>query len=299
MLNVLGVAKELKYLKFNDNILIDINSLGQYQDEQIVLLTTGSQGEPMSALSRMANGEHRVKLSANDYVIISATPIPGNEKTVAEVTNNLVRLGATVINSGSDYVHVSGHACQEELKILQGIIKPRNFMPCHGEYKMLYAHAQLAKKMGLPEENIFVMQNGDVLEIGEGYSQIVNKINVGITLVDGAGIGDVGNIVLKDRKKLSEGGLFVVAATIGNNKLISGPDIISRGFIYVRESTGLMNEAKVLCQDIINSLLAQNADISTIKSEIKSSLDMFLYDKTLRKPIVMPIITRANLKGDM
>ena len=164
---------------------------------------------------------------------------------------------------------------------------------------MLYAHAQLAKKMGLPEENIFVMQNGDVLEIGEGYSQIVNKINVGITLVDGAGIGDVGNIVLKDRKKLSEGGLFVVAATIGNNKLISGPDIISRGFIYVRESTGLMNEAKVLCQDIINSLLAQNADISTIKSEIKSSLDMFLYDKTLRKPIVMPIITRANLKGDM
>ncbi len=299
MLNVLGVAKELKYLKFNDNILIDINTLGQYQDEQIVLLTTGSQGEPMSALSRMANGEHRVKLSSNDFVIISATPIPGNEKTVAEVTNNLVRLGATVINSGSDYVHVSGHACQEELKILQGLIKPRNFMPCHGEYKMLYAHAQLAKKMGLPEDNIFVMQNGDVLEIGEGYSQIVNKINVGITLVDGAGIGDIGNIVLKDRKKLSEGGLFVVAATIGNNRLISGPDIISRGFIYVRESTGLMNEAKTLCQDIINSLLAQNADISTIKSEIKSSLDIFLYGKTLRKPIVMPIITKASLKGDL
>ncbi len=294
MLNVVSVAKELKYLKFNDNILIDPAQIAEHQPEQIVLLTTGSQGEPMSALSRMANNEHRLKLNAGDFIIISATPIPGNEKTIAELTNNLVRLGATVITSGTDFVHVSGHACQEELKLIQAIIKPRNFMPCHGEYKMLYAHANIAKKMGLKEDNVFVMQNGDILEIGHDYAKIIDKVNVGITLVDGAGIGDIGNIVLKDRKKLSEGGLFVVAATIDNGKIVSGPEIISRGFIYMRESSDLLHEAKIRCTNVINALLMQRADLSSIRIEVKASLDAFLYDKTLRRPIVMPIIMKSN-----
>ncbi|MBO7700294.1 MAG: ribonuclease J [Eubacteriaceae bacterium] len=292
--NTIAVARELKYLKFSDNIMVELSAISGMPDDSLVILTTGSQGEPMSALSRMANGEHRIKITDNDFVIISATPIPGNEKTVASVTNSLVSLGAKVITSGTDIVHVSGHACQDELKLLLALLKPRNFMPVHGEYRMLNIHRDLATSVGVPEDHVFVMKNGDVLEIEGERAQITEHINVGVTLVDGAGIGDIGNIVLKDRKKLSTGGLFVVAAAVNSRGIVSGPDIISRGFIYMRESSALLGEAKELATELITTLVRSGADISTIKSEVKAALDVFLYDRTLRRPIVMPIILKSN-----
>ena len=294
LLNTISVARELKYLSFPDSIMVELPATAGMPDDSLVILTTGSQGEPMSALSRMANGEHRIKITDNDFVIISATPIPGNEKTVASVTNSLVSLGAKVITSGTDIVHVSGHACQEELKLILSLLKPRNFMPVHGEYRMLNIHRSLAISVGVPEDHVFVMKNGDVLQIEGERAEITEHINVGITMVDGAGIGDIGNIVLKDRKKLSTGGLFVVAAAVNQNGIVSGPDIISRGFIYMRESSVLLGEARELVTELITTLIRSGAEISTIKSEVKSALDVFLYDKTLRRPIVMPIILKSN-----
>ncbi len=299
MINVLNVAKELKYLKFKDSILLDINSVNSVPPEQMVVLTTGSQGEPMSALSRMASGEHRqLKISKDDFVIISASPIPGNEKTVAYVISNLIKLGADVVYHGARDVHVSGHGCQEDIKIIFALTKPKYFMPCHGEYKMLDANSKTAQKMGVDKKNVFVMQNGDILQVSQNGAEIADHVTVGLTLVDGSGIGDVGNIVLKDRKKLSEGGLFVVSATVDKNSIICGPEILSRGFIYMRESSGLLNEAKDICYDTILSCLSQGNDIGAIKQAIKQTLDNFLYDKTLRRPIVMPIIMNAKSRGN-
>lgn len=298
MLNVLSVAKELKYLKFKDSILLDINSVHSVPPEQTVVLTTGSQGEPMSALSRMASGEHRqLKISKEDFVIISASPIPGNEKTVAYVISNLIKLGAEVIYHGAKDIHVSGHGCQDDIKIIFALTKPKFFMPCHGEYKMLDASSKLAQKMGIDKNNVFVMQNGDILQIDHENANVIDHVTVGLTLVDGSGIGDVGNIVLKDRKKLSEGGLFVVSATVDKTGIVCGPEILSRGFIYMRESSGLLNEAKDLCYDTILAALAQGADAGAIKQAIKQALDNFLYDKTMRRPIVMPIIMYAKNRG--
>jgi ribonuclease J len=291
MVNVVAVAKELRYLKYKDNILIDIKDVDKYPPDQIVLLTTGSQGEPMSALARMAAGEHRqLKITKDDYVIISATPIPGNEKTVANVISDLMKLGADVIYQGASDVHVSGHACQEELKLIQALIHPRNFMPCHGEYKMLHKHAELAKQMGLKEENIFVMQNGDVLEICQNCSGVVGSVDSGVTLIDGLGIGDVGNIVLKDRKKLSEDGLFIIVATLNQEGVVSGPDIISRGFVYMRESEDLLAEAKTICANIIRGHSDNYYDYNVIKNDIKSELEKFLYERTKRRPMILPVL---------
>ena len=294
MVNVVGVAKELKYLKFKENILVDIKDIGSLPPEQTLLLTTGSQGEPMSALSRMASGEHRqLKITDNDYVIISATPIPGNEKMVAGVISDLMKLGAEVIYQGAEDVHVSGHACREELKLMLSLIKPKNFMPVHGEYHMLVMNAEIAKIMGVNEENIFVSQNGNVLEITPEYSKIIGKVPSGMTMIDGKGIGDVGNIVIKDRKKLSEDGLFIIVVTLEKNNVISGPDIVSRGFVYMRESEKLLLEAKQICIDVLNGL--QNYyDYNAIKLQLKSEVEKFLYQQTKRRPMILPIIMYAK-----
>ncbi len=291
MLNVIQVAKELKYLKFKDNIIVELKDINTHLPEQMVLLTTGSQGEPMSALSRMASGEHRqLKITKDDYVIISATPIPGNEKTVGNIISDLMKLGADVIYQGSSDVHVSGHACQEELKMIQALIKPRNFMPVHGEFRMLMKHAQLSKMMGVPEDHIFVLENGEVLEISGENAKVAGTVQSGVTLIDGLGIGDVGNIVLKDRKKLSEDGLFIVVATLNADGTVSGPDIVSRGFVYMRESEDLLNNAKEICAKVLKAHSDNTYDYNSIKNEIKTELEKFLYDKTKRRPMILPIL---------
>lgn len=298
MTNVVSVAKELKYLKYKNNIVIDLKDVDKYPPEQVVLLTTGSQGEPMSALARMASGEHRqLRITKDDFVIISASPIPGNEKTVANVISDLMKLGADVVYQGASDVHVSGHACQEELKIIQALIKPTHFMPCHGEYKMLHKHAEIARMMGISDENIFVMENGNVLEINGKESKVTGSVDAGITLIDGLGIGDVGNIVLKDRKKLSEDGLFTIVATLNQNGLVSGPDIVSRGFVYMRESEDLLNEAKLICTKAINKHTDNFYDYNAIKNDIKNVLEKFLYDQTKRRPMILPILMYVKNDG--
>ena len=297
MINVVGVAKKLKYLKFRDSILIDLYEIKKYPPEQTLIITTGSQGEPMSALSRMASGEHRqYRISENDFIIISATPIPGNEKTVASVISDLMKLGAQVVYQGASDVHVSGHACEEELKLMQAIIKPKFFMPCHGEYKMLAAHRNIAEKMGVSKDNIFLMENGDVLHIENGTAKVIAKVASGLTLVDGSGVGDIGNVVIKDRKKLSEDGLFVVAATFNEKGIVSGPNIISRGFIYMKESEKLISEAKDICYDIIEKYAPSQSDYNQMKNEVRTTLEYFLRDQTKRNPIVIPILMVAKKK---
>lgn len=291
MVNVVAVAKELKYLKFNDNVLIELNEVDNYPPERVVILTTGSQGEPMAALSRMANGEHRqFKISNEDFVIISATPIPGNEKTVAEVINSLFELGAEVVYQGAEGIHVSGHARQEELKLMHSIIKPKYFMPAHGEYKMLSKHKELAMELGMKEENIFVMKNGDILEIGPDKAKIKGEAPNGMTLIDGLGIGDVGNIVLKDRKKLSEDGLFIVVVSMTKERVVSGPGIVSRGFVYMRESEELLNGAKEIANKVLNKYKDRLFDYNSIKADMKYDLEKYLYDRTKRRPMILPIL---------
>ena len=295
MLNVISVAKELKYLKFKDNIIVDLKDLSKYQPEQIVLLTTGSQGEPMSALSRMASGEHRqLSVNENDLVIISATPIPGNEKAVAFIISELMKFGAQVVYQGARDVHVSGHACMEELKIINALAKPKNFMPCHGEYFMLRSHASIAESMGMKPDQIFVLKNGDILEISKEKSAVIGAAPSGNVLIDGLGVGDVGNIVLKDRRRLSRDGLLIVVATLDENGLISGPDIVTRGFVYMRESEELLSESKLLCEKTINKHLDSIYDYNSIKNDIKTELEKLLYERTRRKPIVLPILMYSN-----
>jgi len=294
MENIVEVAQQLGYMDIPPGSLISIEEMGRYKPNQIVICTTGSQGEPMSALSRMAfSGHKKVEITKGDLVIISANPIPGNEKLVSKVVDELFKLGADVIYESLSEVHVSGHACQEELKIILGITKPKYFIPVHGEYRHLIQHARLAEKMGLAKENIFVMDIGRVLEIDSKEAKKTNTVPSGKILVDGLGVGDVGNIVLRDRKHLAEDGLIVIVVTISaqTKEIIAGPDIISRGFVYVRESDGLMDEIREVARDAILKCSSKGVtDWSALKSNVKNDLATFLYSKTKRNPMLLPVI---------
>ncbi|WP_066505054.1 ribonuclease J [Abyssisolibacter fermentans] len=294
MVNVAKVAIELGYLDVPEGTLIDIRDMNKYSTDEIVVITTGSQGEPMSALSRLASSDHRkMALLPGDLVIISATPIPGNEKGVSKVINQLFKKGAEVIYEDLADVHVSGHACQEELKLIHSLIKPKFFIPVHGEYRHLIRHAELAKELGMDEDNIFIAKNGSVLEFTNDKGRYCSCVTAGKVLVDGLGVGDVGNIVLRDRKHLSEDGLIVVVVTITKEegKVISGPDIISRGFVYVRESEDLMEEARSVVKVVLDECEKNNiTDWATLKTRIKDALRDFLYEKIKRNPMILPII---------
>lgn len=294
MVNVVNVATELGYLDVPDGTLIDINEMNNYPDNKIVVITTGSQGEPMSALARLASSEHRkMELLPGDLVIISATPIPGNEKGVSKVINQLFNKGAKVIYDELADVHVSGHACQEELKLMHTLIKPKYFIPVHGEYRHLLRHSQLAKELGMADEDIFMAKNGSVIEFTSDSAKFGPSVTAGKILVDGLGVGDVGNIVLRDRKHLSEDGLIVIVVTITkeNGKVVSGPDIVSRGFVYVRESEDLMDEARKVVKDVLAECEKNNiTDWSTLKSNIREALRNFLFNKMKRNPMILPII---------
>mgnify|MGYP001030194334 CR=1 FL=1 len=294
MVNTINVAYDLGYLRIKDGTLIDINDMHKYPNNQIVILTTGSQGEPMSALSRMAFSEHRkIELVPEDLVVISASPIPGNEKTVFRVINKLMEIGTKVIYESLADVHVSGHACQEELKLIHTLLKPKFFIPVHGEYRHLKRHAELAMELGMPRENIFIASNGSVIEFTKNSGSINQYVQSGNILVDGLGIGDVGNIVLRDRKHLSEDGLIVVVVTMSKQegKVIAGPDIISRGFVYVRESEDLMEEARKIVRDVLSECEKRNiTDWATLKSSIRDALRGFIYERIKRNPMILPII---------
>ncbi len=295
MLNIVGAAVELGYMHVPQGVLIDISEINRYRPDEITLVTTGSQGEPMSALYRMAFGEHReVRLCMNDVVVISSTAIPGNEKLVGRIINELCKIGVEVIHDAAVEVHVSGHACQEELKLLQALTKPKYFMPVHGEYKHMSANRDLAISMGMDSRNIFISDIGNVLEIDKKGARINGTVNAGRVLVDGYGVGDVGNIVLRDRLLLSQDGLIVVVATVSSDGgyLLSGPDIVSRGFIYVRESEEFMEEMKQIALDSINGCLASRsrADWYQIKGKVKDELAKFILAKTKRRPMIIPMI---------
>lgn len=294
MINTINVAFELGYLRINEGTLIDINDINKYPGNQIVVLTTGSQGEPMSALSRMAFSEHKkIELVPEDLVIISASPIPGNEKTVFKVINKLIEIGTKVVYESLADVHVSGHACQEELKLIHTLIKPKFFIPVHGEYRHLKRHAELAMELGMPKENIFIASNGSVIEFTKNTGAITQTVQSGNILVDGLGIGDVGNIVLRDRKHLSEDGLIVIVVTMSKQegKVIAGPDIISRGFVYVRESEDLMEEARMIVREVLTECERKNiTDWATLKSSIRDALRGYIYEKIKRNPMILPII---------
>ncbi len=294
MINVIGVAKELGYLDMEDDTLIDLNDISKYKDNELVIITTGTQGEPMSALARMASDEHKkVEIKAGDLVIISAHPIPGNEKLISKVINLLFEKGARVVYNDIADIHVSGHAAQEDLKLINRMVKPKFFMPVHGEYRMLSRHAALAQELGMPEQNTFVMQTGQVLELDRNSAKVTTTIPTGNVLVDGLGVGDVGNIVLRDRKHLSEDGLMVVVVTISkeDGKVLAGPDIISRGFVYVRESEDLMDGAKNIIKDVLNECEEKNIkEWAYLKNNIKENLKDYLYTKTKRNPMILPII---------
>ncbi len=294
MINVVGKAVELGYLSIPDGTLIDIDSISRYPSEQIVLITTGSQGEPLSALSRMASSEHRkVSVSSEDYIIISATPIPGNEKHVTRVVNDLLKLGAEVIYEKMYEVHVSGHACQDELKMMLSLTKPKFFMPVHGEFKHLRAHSRLAQETGLPASNIHIGEIGQVIELDNIEMKQVGTVEAGGVFVDGLGVGDVGSIVIRDRKRLAQDGLIIVVATIEGETgaCMSGPDIVSRGFVYVRESEELMDEARQVVKNALDDCIDNHIrDWTTIKTNIKDSLSSFIYRKTKRSPMILPII---------
>lgn len=294
MINIVSAAVQLGYMKVPDGVLIDINDIKRYKPEELTLITTGSQGEPMSALYRMAFGEHsQVSLGYGDLVVLSASAIPGNEKLVGRIINELSKMGVTVINDASVEVHVSGHACQEELKLMQGLTRPRYFMPVHGEFKHMAANRDLAVSMGIPEANVFISDIGKVLEIDEKTARWGGTVQAGVVLIDGYGVGDVGNIVLRDRKHLSQDGLIVVVATVdaASGLRIAGPDIVSRGFVYVRESEALMEEVRKIAVDAIDiSLRRSGCDWYELKAAIKDDITKYLYAKTKRKPMVLPII---------
>ena len=297
MVNVVGTAEELGYLKFKKEQLIEIDDIGDHPDKKIVVITTGSQGEPMSALSRMAHDEHRqFGIKPGDTVIISASAIPGNEKTVSNVINLLFEKGANVIYSSLADIHVSGHACQEELKLMHALVRPRFFIPVHGEYRHLKQHALLAETMGMKPRNIIVPEVGSVIRLTQDSMKVTGKVTAGQVLVDGLGIGDVGNVVLRDRKHLSQDGLMVVVVTIqkDTSQLVGDPDIISRGFIYVREAESLMDEARALIKEVVKNCHHQKvSDWSTLKARVREQLQKFLYRKTKRRPMILPIIVEV------
>ncbi len=294
MINIVSAAVELGYMSVPAGVLVDINDIKRYRPEELTLITTGSQGEPMSALYRMAFGEHsQVSLGRGDLVVLSASAIPGNEKLVGRIINELSKMGVSVINDASVEVHVSGHACQEELKLMQGLVRPRYFMPVHGEYKHMAANRDLAVSMGVPPENVFISDIGKVLEIDEEGARFGGMVPSGVILIDGLGVGDVGNIVLRDRKHLSQDGLIVVVAVVNaaSGLRVGGPDIMSRGFVYVRESEELMEEVRRIAVDAIDiSLRRSGCDWYEIKNNVKDDITKFLYSRTGRKPMVLPII---------
>ena len=294
MINAVKTSSELGYLNIPQNVLIDISEIEKFTDEQLVIITTGSQGETMSALSRIASSEHKhVSIKPNDKIIISASSIPGNEKNISKVINELLKKGADVIYEGMADIHVSGHARQEELKLMLALTKPKYFMPVHGEYKHLMGHRDLAISMGLKKENIFIMNIGDILEISKTDARLNCTVPSGQVLVDGLGVGDVGNIVLRDRKHLSQDGLMVVVVAMDSEtgQMMSGPDIISRGFVYVREAEDLMGEAKEVVNDaLIHCEEKHITSWNYIKSIIKDTLRNYLWQKTKRSPMILPII---------
>ena len=293
MINTIETARKFGYIKAPDNVFIDIDEIKSYPDDRLVIITTGSQGETMSALTRMANGEHKkVEITPNDLIIISANPIPGNEKYVSKVVDDLMSIGAEVVYSALQDVHVSGHACQEEQKLMLSLIRPKYFIPVHGEYRQLIAHAETAKEMGISPENIFITSNGRVLELNEYEAKFTSTVTSGKILVDGLGVGDVGNIVLKDRQKLSQDGLIIVVLTMDSNGIVlAGPDVITRGFVYVRESENLIEEIKKLLRKELQKCEEnQISDWASIKSILKEKLHDYIYKKTKRDPMILPII---------
>jgi ribonuclease J len=293
MINVVNVAMELGYLSVPEGVMVDIETIDKYPANKITIVTTGSQGEPMSALSRMASSDHKqVSIVPGDLVVISATPIPGNEKLVFRVVNELFKKGAEVIYEHLADIHVSGHACQEELKLIHCLVKPKYFMPVHGEFKHLKKHADLANKMGMPKENIFISEIGKVLEVSSDGAKFNGTVPSGNVLVDGLGVGDVGNIVLRDRRVLSQDGIIIVVLTLdsASGTLVAGPDIISRGFVYVRESENLMEEARVVTREAIIEFEGKKNDWSAKKNLIKDVLRDYLYHKTKRRPMILPVI---------
>lgn len=294
MVNVVALAQELGYIKVPANVLVDINKTRNIPDKDLVIITTGSQGEPMSALSRMATNDHKaVKIKKGDMVILSSTPVPGNEKTVSNVVNRLFEKGAEVIYSDIADIHVSGHACQEELKLMHSLIRPQYFMPVHGEYRHLKKHSEIAQSLGMPENKIFILENGHELDVNRRQARIVENVaEAEGVMVDGLGVGDVGNIVLRDRRLLSESGLIIVVAAIdrANNCVSSGPDIISRGFVYVRENEKLIDEACDLARDILDKCCQKNVrDWNAMKTAVRDGLRSFIYNKTMRNPVILPI----------
>jgi len=294
MENIVQVAIELGYLTIGEDVLIPVDQISKYPNEKVVIITTGSQGEPMSALARMAASEHRkINVVPGDTVIISATPIPGNEKLVSKVVNQLFKKGAEVIYDSLEKIHVSGHGCQEELKLMHSLIKPRFFIPVHGEYRHLKRHGELAMELGLSEKNVLIPENGDVIEVARNYIKKSGTVVSGQVFVDGLGVGDVGNIVLRDRKHLSQDGILTIVVTMEKQtgKVVSGPDIISRGFVYVRESEGLMDEAREIVKSVLIDCEERRiTDWATLKSKMRDELREFLYQKTKRKPMILPII---------
>lgn len=294
MENIMEVAKELGYIHAEKDVFINIDSINKYPDNRIVIITTGSQGEPMSALSRMAASEHKkVSIVPGDIIIISANPIPGNEKLITRVINQLFKKGAEVIYEALADVHVSGHACQEELKLMHTLVRPKFFIPVHGEYRHLKQHAELAIKLGLSPNNVIIADNGEVIEVTRDSIRKNGTVASGQVFVDGLGVGDVGNIVLRDRKHLSQDGILTVVVTIEKEtgSVIAGPDIISRGFVYVRESEDLMDEARELVREALRECEEKHiTEWASIKSNIKEVLRSFLYEKTKRKPMILPII---------
>lgn len=294
MINTVTIASELGYLDIPPNTLIEMDEVRQYPEERLVIVTTGSQGEPMAALSRMAMSEHRqIKITPRDTVLFSANPIPGNEKTVSKVIDMLCKLGADVIQGSDKKVHVSGHACREELKLMLNLVKPKYFMPVHGEYRMLQEHANLAKEVGIPAENVIISENGSIVLASADKISLAGKVPAGRVLIDGLGVGDVGNIVLRDRRQLSQDGILIVVATINRKipQVVAGPDIVSRGFVYVREADELMNEARKRVSKALDICMEEKTlDWSSIKSSLREVLGKYLYERTRRRPMILPII---------
>ena len=295
MVNIISVAREMGYLKIPENTLISIEEMDSYTDNQLVLITTGSQGESMAALSRMAASLHRkVHIKPSDTIVFSSTPIPGNEKAVTKVINELYQQGAEVIFQDT---HVSGHACQEEIKLMYALVKPKYSSPVHGEYQHLKEHGRLAENMGIPKENIFIMESGDVLALNKESAKVEGKVPAGSVLVDGLGVGDVGNIVLRDRQNLAENGIIIVVLTLEKytNQILAGPDIVTRGFVYVRESENLIENAKeVVTEALLDCLESKNVDWGKIKMVVKDSLGEYLWKTMKRSPMILPIIMEVE-----
>ena len=294
MVNVVNISLELGYIKAPEGTMVDIDNIGNYPMEQMVIITTGSQGEPMSALTRMSQSDHRkVGIVPGDTIIISATPIPGNEKLVSRTIDNLLKLGANVVYGRENGIHVSGHASQEELKLMHNLVRPKFFIPVHGEYRHLVKHAKLAAELGMPKENIFIGENGQILEFTRDKGYVAGRVTSGRVLIDGLGVGDVGNIVLRDRRQLSQDGIIIIVVTMDKTSgtVVAGPDIVSRGFVYVRESEALMEDVKTRVEDALVHCEEEGiTEWAALKSAMRDALGRFIFERTRRRPMILPII---------